>query len=126
DAQLVSEMPPVTWNQLAGLPYDSVLAVGMILSASQQSVDGAASLAIPEQLADDLRFLRYPIIMPPEEIGESPFTISGWYRKLGGGWITTDIVDNGQLVSHRFDRAASPDIAAFFKDPTAEKQRFVL
>jgi hypothetical protein len=126
DRQLIAEMPPATREQLAVLPLRVFDGLKMVLSSSWQPVDGGPSFATTDQLVTALRFLNYPFIQAPNEQTNTSYMFEGWYYRPGGGWISVSVSEDSEFTPVLLKRAASPDVATFFKDTSASQQRFSL
>ena len=127
--QFISEMPPVSWRQIAELLPSSMIKAYDLLAMADPPWQPSPSSGTPEQLDASLRFLNYPVHMGtiPASKGSAPYLLSGWYYKAGREWMSVDIrASDGSRVAFRFDRKTSPDLQQAFKDPEALNQRFTI
>ena len=120
-SQLISEMPALTWAQLAQrLPARSLHAVSVLLLTKPplEMPKGSGNRA---SVANSLRFLNDPSSVV---IAGAP-GLNGWFHGAGTEWFSLVVKrDDGSVVDARIERRNSPDIAAHFHDPLATSQRF--
>ena len=127
--QIISEMPPVNWRDVANsLPVRYVEAFNLLLfTTPPQQINPSGG---PEAaFLATLRFLNYPLHTRPADVPISlpTYTLSGWYYKSGGAWFSvTAKAPNGAAADIRIDRSKSPDIQSYTKDPAASDQRFAI
>jgi hypothetical protein len=123
ERQFFAELPPYGWAQLGTIPQRIVNAIAMVLSARWQSVDGVPSAGVITQFRGDLAFLNFPFVARAPTT-KMFYTLHGWYYRPAGGWFSATISDHGQPIAVSFERVASPDLVAWFKDSGASNQRF--
>jgi hypothetical protein len=129
--QLIAEMPPVRWAEVFRrmLPR---YAYAFHRLLNQQRYDHLRFhhdliWNSETELARALRFLNYPLHSPSIKTYLRDYTLSGWYYKSKDEWITVEIrTPVGDTVDYHFERQNSPDLAQYFKDPEASRQRFSL
>jgi hypothetical protein len=123
ERQVFAELPPYGWSQLGTIPQRIVNAIATVLSARWQSVDGGPSAGVITQFRNDLAFLNFPLVARAPAT-KMFYTLHGWYYRQAGGWFSATISDHGQPIAVSFERMASPDLVAWFKDSGASNQRF--
>ena len=129
--QLIAEMPPVSWKQIAeGFRQDAAKIFELLILANpalQFNPSGG-----PEDLLNAyLRFLNYPPHTSPEhsQPASAIFSLAGWYYKASDVWLEVRVKDlnaGEQWASVRVERRPSPDIERAFNDPGATNQRFII
>jgi len=125
--QLVAEMAPWTWAQLADLMPQRYLDALDLLLFQNPPLQFNPSSGTEDDLEAGLRFLNYPRHTGSSQIPPrlAKYTLNGWYYSAGSDWFTISVrAANGSLADVHVDRNPSPDIAEGAKDPEASDQRF--
>ena len=125
--QLIAEMPPIHWADVIRRMLPRYVDTFRLLILRNPPLHLNMSNGSEIALARDLRFLNYPLHMRSAEFPTINYTLSGWYYAPKGAWIAVEVrTPTGTVVSSRFERLGSPDIAQYFKDSDASNQRFSL
>jgi hypothetical protein len=126
--QLIAEMPPIRWPDIIRRMLPRYVDAFHLLILRNPPLHLNMSNGSEIALARDLRFLNYPLHTRSAEIPTiDRYTLEGWYYASKGAWIAAEVrTPTGTVVSSRFERLGSPDIAQYFKDPDASNQRFSL
>ena len=125
--QLVSEMPQVTAEQVvtgAGARYLAALRMILLPSPPPQINPSTPDGAL---LDERLQFLNYPRYQRSPGAVVSTYSMSGWYFRAGGEWITVTARDaSGRPAFVSAERKLSPDLVAGFRNPAMAHQRFTI
>jgi hypothetical protein len=126
--QLIAEMPPINWTEVVRRMLPRYIDAFQLLILRDPPRFIYMSAGTEDILAPAVRFLNYPLYTRPAEIPvRDIYTLSGWYYKPKGAWITAEVrTPKGAVMDAHFDRRGSPDIQQGSKDPDASDQRFSL
>ena len=126
--QLVPEMPPWNWSDVAARLIPSYIA-GFKLLLAQPRYQIPLSEGEPEQMAASLRVLHSPLHQPtPEEVySRRNYQLGGWYYERDARWFSVKVVrpDKKETIV-TLERLESPDVQRHFADQNAGQQRFTL
>ncbi|HEV7251682.1 MAG TPA: hypothetical protein VGN97_01080 [Mesorhizobium sp.] len=113
-------VPPMTHEQADDLPARIIEALDVFALALPVQFDVPPSVIAPERREAVLTLLNFPRFI--EGPSGPSYVLRGWFWRPGGGWFDLREAEGGALQSS--ERLPSPDIAAYMKDPGAQKQRF--
>lgn len=123
--QLLPEMPPWTWQQVAdGFWERSGEVIRKLVLRDPQSSIGP-STGDTQVFGSTLRFLNYPFHRPSMDMPNSypVYVLKGWYYRVGALWMS--ITADASPTPVRLERRLSTDLVSQFKDPLAFFQRFI-
>jgi hypothetical protein len=128
EPQLIADMPHTNWPDVIRRMLPRYTDAFQLLILRDQPLFLNMSAGTEDILAPAVRFLNYPLYTRPAEIPmRDIYTLSGWYYKPKGEWITAEVrTPKGTVMDAHFDRRGSPDIQQGSKDPDASDQRFSL
>jgi hypothetical protein len=120
-------MPPIRWLEIFRHFLPHYVEAFHLLTLRNPRLAINSSAGGESILAPALHFLNYPLHMRPAEIRAlDSYTLSGWYYKPKGAWITAEVITaTGAVVDSRLERRGSPDIQQGSRDPDASNQRFL-
>jgi hypothetical protein len=115
-------LPNITMTQLREIPGKLLQALKLTMFRIPIPAIEGHSFGPLNQLQAIRLFLGNPkTILAPEE---KNVQVNGWYYSLTQDWIILECTNNGTVNNYKIDRLPSPDIADFFKDQSANLQRF--
>jgi hypothetical protein len=114
EPQLIAEMPPIRWPDVVWRMLPRYIDAFHVLTVRNPRLhlDIDMSSGGEDALVRSLRFLNYPLHTRSTEIySVQGYTISGWYYKSKGSWITAEVrIPTGAVVRSDFERRGSPDM----------------
>jgi hypothetical protein len=130
-AQLIAEMPPVNWDQIAEGFQRQIARIFSLLILPNPALQFDPSVGPEDQIEQCLRFLNFPVYTKPSNSQgmRETYALSGWYYKLGDDWLDIQIQpqrgSETQVALH-LERRPSPDLVQAFNDPRAADQRLAI
>jgi hypothetical protein len=127
EPQLIGDMPPTNWPDVIQRMLPRYIDAFQLLILRDPPIFLGISVGTEDIMVPAVRFLNYPPYTRPAEIpARDIYTLSGWYYKPNGAWITAEVrTPTGTTVNSRLIRRGSPDIQQGFKDSGASDQRFL-
>jgi hypothetical protein len=127
-SQLIGEMPPVSWREIAQRLPSRLASAYHLLVLTNPPLQFDPSVGTRDQLDASLRFLNYPpqTALSQSQAGTSIYTLAGWYYKSGSEWFWAEARSaDGSPAEIQVDRNPSTDLKGL-NDAAASRQRFVI
>lgn len=115
-------MPNITISQLKDLPGKVAEAIKLSMVQFPVPQTDGPSWGPLSQLEKTRLLLRNPLTTPALE--EQTIKLTGWFYSKDSDWLFMNCSYNDLSVKKNIQRGSSPDIAAYFKNPKANFQRF--
>ncbi len=115
-------MPNITMTQLKEFPKKTVQGLKLAMVQFPVPATEGPSTGPWVQLQKARLFLGSP--RTTLEPSEQKIELVGWFYSVHRDWIMLSCSVNGKTIKRKVDRLNSPDIAAHFKNPDANFQRF--
>lgn len=115
-------MPNITITQLEDFPGKLVEAIKLAMVQLPVSQTGGPSWEPLTQLEKTRLLLRNPLTTAASE--EQKINLSGWFYSTSRDWLVMTCSYNDKSVKKDIERVISQDIAAYYKNPNANYQRF--
>lgn len=124
NSNLIALMPHITDAQIWKIPKTFLNAIFFSLGWPSPPVMFQPSLESTNGLDNTRAFLGLQHSTPL--LRDETMILSGWYYSKNHDWVFVKCFENGAMMVRNITRRNSGDVAAFFKDPKASMQRFIL